>query len=163
MNKKTFIVGALLLGAAATAWWAKNQIKLLNDVSYDIKNYTVLSVNKQRIILKLNYEVKNKGAFDITIRGYNFDIYGDGQYLAQAYSNEQVRIAPFSTVQLPIEIAINFRTVAKSLGDIISVAQNWKNIFVELKGRIRVQKGAIPFPIPYRDGYTLKEISEWYK
>ena len=117
--------------------------------------------NKQRIILKLNYEIKNKGAFDITIRGYDFDIYGDGQYLAKAYSNQEVRIAPFSVTELPIEVVINFRTVAKSLGDIISVAQSWKNIFIEMKGWIRVRKGAIPFPIPYKDGYTLKEISEW--
>jgi LEA14-like dessication related protein len=161
MNKKTFIIGSLLLGAAATAWWVKNQIDLMGKLYYSVESYSVKSISKRGVVVVLNMKIKNKGAFDIGLKGYKMDIYGDGNFLAKAVSTQEVNIKPFSETILPIDLVINPKLLLQNIGGTLSGASDWKNIYLEMKGTVRVQKGIVPFPIPIKYGYTLKEISEW--
>jgi LEA14-like dessication related protein len=161
MNKKVFIIGSLLLGAAATAWWVKNQITLMGKIRYSVKSYTVKSISTRGIVVVLNMTVKNKGAFEIDVTGYDMDIYGDGNFLIRAVSNQEVKIKPFSETILPVDLIINPKLLLQGIGGTLSGASDWKSIYLEMRGSVKVRKGIIPFPVPIKYGYTLKEIAEW--
>ena len=160
MNKKTFIIGSVLLGLSATAWWIKTQIDLMSKVTYSVGNYTVKSISSKGIVLLINLNLKNKGAFDVVLRGYDFDVYGDGNFLVRAFSNQEVNIKPFSDTVLPIEILINLKTLAQGLGGALTGASDWKSIYIEFKGSLKVKKGILSFPVPIRYGATIKELAE---
>jgi len=163
MNKKVFIIGSLLLGVAATAWWIKNQITLMGKIDYSVGDYTIKSISSRGVVMLINLKLKNKGAFDIDIRGYDIDIYGDGNFLAKAYSNQEVPIRPFSEAILPIELVINPKLLAQGLGGALTGNADWKNIYIEMNGSLKVKKGIIPFSVPLKHGYTIKQLSEFKK
>jgi hypothetical protein len=54
MNKKMFIIGTLLLGAAAAAWWIKGQINLVSKLLYSVKKYSVKSISRNGIVILLD-------------------------------------------------------------------------------------------------------------
>ena len=160
MNKKAFIIGTLLLGAAAAAWWIKGQITLMGQMLYSIKSYTLKSISRNGIVLLLDLNIENKGAFEVDVQGYDFDIYGDDNFLVRAVSKQYVKIKPFSESMLPIEIVINPKVLASGIGGAITGSSAWKDINLKISGSISVKKGAIPFPIPIKYTTTIREITE---
>ena len=161
MNKRTFILGTILLGAAATAWWVKGQLTLMGKLFYSVKKYSIKSISRKGAVIMLDLNLKNKGAFEIDVRGYDFDIYGDDNFLMRAVSKQEVYIAPFSETTLPVELIIEPKLLVVGIGGILSNSSGWKNIYLEMKGIVKVRKGILPFPVPIKYGFTLKEISEW--
>jgi len=161
MNKKMFIIGTLLLGAAAAAWWIKGQINLMSKLLYSVKRYSVKSISRNGIVILLEINLQNKGALAIDIIGYDIDVYGDGNFLVRVVSGKEVSIKPFSDSVMPLELIINPKLLASGLGGALTGSEDWKNIRIEMKGTIKVRKGIIPFPIPFKYGYTVKELSEF--
>lgn len=160
MNKKTFIVGALLLGVAATAWYIKNQIDLIGKISYSVKGYILRKLTLQSTIITVKVAVENKGAIELKVRGYDFNVYGDGNYLVRATSNRHFTLQPYESTDIEVDIVIDPKLLVKSLGQLITSLSNWKEIYLELKGSIKVSKAGIPFKVPFKYGFKLKEFTE---
>ena len=158
MNKKFFIVGSLLLGVAATAWYIKNQIDLIGKVKFAIKGYILRKLTFQTTVIGLKVAVENKGAMELRVRGYDFNVYGDGNYLARVVSNQQFTISPYGVSNVEVDVVIDPKLLLKGLGKIIVNISDWKNIHLKLDGGIKITKGGIPFKVPFKYGFKLNQF-----
>lgn len=164
MNKKQFIVGSLLLGVAAASWYVYSQIKLIDKVTYAVKGLKLKRASlTSGFVIGIEVEIENKGSIDVSVRGYDIDVYGDGKYLANVRSDREFVIKPFSKSMMSTDVVIQPKVLFQNLGSIIKSASSWNNILIQFKGNIKIKKGAIPFRVPLKFGYTLQEIKDWYK
>lgn len=162
MNKKTFIIGSVLLGASALAWYIKSQVNLMWKLEYGIKDYKLITISKTAIKVRVNLEVKNKEAFDVKIKGYSLDVYAEGNYIANASSDKEVVLEHFKSADLPINITINPKLLYQGVkgvtqSGVIQSFDSWKDIKLKVKGNIKVSKKGIPFRVPLNYEFTLRE------
>jgi len=158
MKKSVWIgLGALALGAGLYVY---KQYKLSQKLCFKAIGYTVKQVTSRGVILQVQLQIKNTDSLAVDVRGYSFDIYGNGVFLASVYSSEEFSLQPNSTTHVYANVAINPSDLVSNIGSVLVALTSWKNTQIRIKGKIKAAKFNLPFAIPVDYRFVIGEISE---
>lgn len=134
--KKALIIGGILIGVGALAWYIKRQANLLKDFCFNFVGYKIINLNRDRITIELKLDIKNKSDIDVTINGYNFDIFMNGAYVSKVLSKKVQKIAKhgFSILNLTVDIEPKKNKSLANWDFLSRVLLDVNNIKVKIKG-----------------------------
>jgi LEA14-like dessication related protein len=136
--KRVLVIAGILAGIGALAWYLKHQANLLMQYCFNFTGAKIINFSRERITIEVKLQIKNKSDLDITISGYDFDVFLNGAYATHVSSNKQTKVAKrsFSTLALLIDIEpkknkdlANWDFLARLLLDV-------NNIKVKIKGTV---------------------------
>ena len=147
MRKTLFLFG---LGSLAFGIWAfyKRQLELLEKISYKVVGVNLLSVAP--LTLDITTELTNNSEIAFTIRGYDIDVYVNGERVAKVnQSGLDQKLKGFGD-KSRISFTTTF-TGLKKLGDgglgglLSGVLNNIADTSIDFKGKVSVKRGLFEF------------------
>lgn len=159
MKKPILIASSILLASAA--WYAYRMYKLSDKLCYKPVGYKLVGLSTQKADIQVKLQIKNLGSFSLTVKRYKIHIYANGNYIATTFSKDDIVIKPYDTIEIPIYLSINPKTILKNIGNVlISSSSIIKNVVLKFTGNVVVAKGGIPFYIPIKYSSTIAEFTE---
>lgn len=158
--KKVFIaVGALGLGYGIYQYYL-TQASILYDYKYNVIGLIIKKVTLKEVELEIQLEVINDSAISATLTNYFFDIFLNGQKVAEvknATLNQFLR-ANGGKSFFPIKVIIDPRRFAS--GNVVAgLLESVKNSTIEQRGFFGFKKGLLRFnKIPYSYTYKVKDF-----
>jgi len=158
--KKVFIaIGALGLGYGVYQYYL-TQASILYNYKYNVTGLVVKKATLNEIVLEVELEVINDSAISATLTNYYFDIFLNGEKVAEvknATLNQFLR-ANGGKSYFPITIIIDPRRFAT--GNVIGgLLETFKNSTIEQRGYFGFKKGLLRFnKIPYTYTYKVKDF-----
>jgi LEA14-like dessication related protein len=158
--KKVFIaVGALGLGYGIYQYYL-TQASILYDYKYNVIGLIIKKVTLKEVELEIQVEVINDSAISATLTNYFFDIFLNGQKVAEvknATLNQFLR-ANGGKSFFPIKVIIDPRRFAS--GNVVAgLLESVKNSTIEQRGFFGFKKGLLRFnKIPYSYTYKVKDF-----
>lgn len=159
MNKRIWL-GVGLLGIGAAAWYVNNQLKLMDKICFKPVGYKIQQLSLKGTVLNVRLQISNLGNFEIDVKKYKFNIFGDGVFLATAYSDRELHIQPNSISEINVSVAINPKDLVQNLGGVLGGSGGWKNIELTVDGGLNVRKFNLPFYVPVKYSFPLREFTE---
>jgi hypothetical protein len=163
MNKKYLWIGGVVAALGGVAWYAMNQVKMIDKLCFNVTGYKIISIAAQGAKINLNLSVRNLGNLKIKVKKFKFNIFADEEFLATAYSDVALNINPKDIGSTTIQILLNPKMMLQNIGSVLqnsSATEGWKNIILSMDGGISLSKGGIPFYIPIKYGFKLSELTE---
>jgi LEA14-like dessication related protein len=160
--KKGVFVGLGFLGVgAAVFWYIANQLNLAKKTCIKPVGYKIQKISAEGTIIRLNLIIKNKGSFELTVTKYSFDVFGNGQKLASANSVNNIKILPNSETELYLDLTFTPKILLENVGNILQGlgGSSWKDILLNLRGKVNCNKNIIPFIVPIDYSFTLDSVA----
>jgi LEA14-like dessication related protein len=161
--KKAIWIGAGLLGLSAMAWYVNSQVRLIKRICVKAVGHSVKVLGLNGTTVQIKLRIHNMGELSIEVKKYKFKIEGNGTYIATAYSDIPVSITPHGTTDVSFDVVLNPKTLIKNLGTIVSGSSEWQNIEIGVNGGIVAQKSGLPFYVPVKYRFKIKDITEGKK
>lgn len=135
--KKVLIIAGII-GVGALAWYLHRQANLLMQYCFNFTGYKIITLNRDRITIEIELQVRNKSDLDITISGYNFEVFLNGAYVTQIGSQKPQKIAKnsFSTLVLVIDVEPRKNKQLANWDTLSRILLDFKNTRVRIKGSI---------------------------
>jgi LEA14-like dessication related protein len=158
--KKVFIaIGALGLGYGIYQYYL-TQASILYNYKYNVIGVVIKKVTLKEVELEIQLEVINDSAISATLTNYFFDIFLNGQKVAEvknATLNQFLR-ANGGKSFFPIKVIIDPRRFAS--GNVVSgLLESVRNSTIEQRGFFGFKKGLLRFnKIPYSYTYKVKDF-----
>jgi len=158
--KKVFIaIGALGLGYGIYQYYL-TQASILYNYKYNVIGVVIKKVTLKEVELEIQLEVINDSAISATLTNYFFDIFLNGQKVAEvknATLNQFLR-ANGGKSFFPIKVIIDPRRFAS--GNVVAgLLESVKNSTIEQRGFFGFKKGLLRFnKIPYSYTYKVKDF-----
>lgn len=104
--KKALIIGGVVIGLGALAWYIYRQANLLLNFCFNFVGYKIHTLNRDKISIELKLSIKNRSGLDVTIDSYNFDVFMNGAFVTKIRSNKNQVIAKhsFSVLSLMVDV-----------------------------------------------------------
>ena len=163
MNKKYLIIGGVIAAIGGIAWYANNQYKLTDKLSYSVTGYKIVAISQNGARVDLKIGIENKGVLKVKLKRLNLNIFSEGKFIATAFSEETVKIEPNTSAEMTIQMLLNPKVLLRNLGSVLldaSTSAGLKNIQLKIDGSLTVSKGGIPFRIPIIYSFKLSEFTE---
>lgn len=170
MNKKYLVIGGVVAALGGVAWYASNQIKLIDKLKYSVTGYDIVSISPNGARVDLKIGIENTGLLKLKVKQLKLNVFAENKFIATAYSDKVMSINPNQTEETSIQILLNPKILIQNLGSIlmntsISTVSGggidaWKNINLKIDGSISISKGGIPFWIPIVYGFKLNEFTQ---
>jgi LEA14-like dessication related protein len=136
--KRVLVIAGVLAGIGALAWYLHNQANLLMQYCFNFTGYKMINLSRDRITIQLSLQIKNKSDLEITLTGYNFEVFLNGAY-ATTISNSKVQkigANSFSTVNLTIDVEPQKNKSLANWDFLSRLLLDVNNIKVRIKGAI---------------------------
>lgn len=137
--KKILIIAGLLIGSASVySYYQYNQLMkyCLSFVGYKIKNLSF-----SRIVIELNFRIKNNSDIDIKVTSFDFDIFMNGIYATKVKSSteQKIKSRSFSNISLLIDIEPQKNKALASWSFLSKALSDIGGIKVKASGTITVK------------------------
>ena len=159
MRKIFVAVGLLGVGFGVYQYYI-TQLKILEKWNYRITGGRLISANPTRVEIQVDIEVTNNSTIGLTITDYFFDVFLNGEKVAEVKnaSINQILNANGGKSFFPLNIVINTAQFLRGnvlLGLIDSIKESKLN----LSGHFGIKKGFLRFKnIPINETFKLEEF-----
>lgn len=136
--KKVLIIAGILGGLGALAWYLHRQANLLMQYCFNFTGYKIINLNRDRITIDLQLQMRNKSDLEITISGYQFEVFLNGAYVTKVSSNKIQKIAKnsFSTIILTLDVEPRKNKQLANWDVLSRILLDFKNTKVRIKGDV---------------------------
>jgi LEA14-like dessication related protein len=148
VNKKVLIGLGVLALAGGGYLYVSKQVQNAYKLEYIPKDYRLVSLNKGTLNATLFLEVKNPTDLEAVIKRYNFVVSLNGHKVADVKSKSGFDLKPFSSKVIEVDIKANLKQVLGSTGAAMMLTPDFKNLIINLKGSLGVNKFGLPISIP---------------
>lgn len=148
---KRFFITVAVLGAVGWGLWKgfkyfSSQADLLMDYCYNYVKAEVFSMNKEKVSMRLTFEIKNKSNIDVTIDSYDFDIRFNGLLVSKATANTAQELVHGGLSQFYVDVDFSPKKVFKGVANIeflASLSFDLKKIMIGTSGTVAVSHKGI--------------------
>lgn len=162
--KKYIIFGGIAAALAFGGWYAYGQVKLVDNLYYDVVGYKIRNISKEGARVDLILQVRNDGLLNVEVEKFKFNIFVEGKFMATAASNSKMFIRPNQSETTEISILMNPKAMLKNVGTIFTetptIISDWKKLGLTIDGSLKIKKGGIPFFIPIVLNFKLSDFTE---
>ena len=160
MTSKAKIGIGIALGViGGVGFYVYKQLSYAKKLCYSFGGVKVKEASASRVVIDLNYGIKNLDKLDIEVRSLEFDVYVGGKLTTHIEENDPIEIKPFSKTTIPMSLVFSPKDLASDIGSLI-LGGGYKHIPIKFKGKVRLKKLGIVFSIPFSETYTVRELSD---
>lgn len=159
--KRVLIIAGIIAGIGGLAWYLHRQANLLMQYCFNFTGYKILELNRDIISIEVKLQMKNKSDLEVTISGYEFDVYLNGAYVTKVSSNKMQKVAKrdFSTIVLKIDVEPRKNKELANWDTLSRILLDFKNTRVKIKGSVSATAlGISAKDIPVSLEMKLKEM-----
>lgn len=159
--KKVLIVAGILAGIGGLAWYLHYQANLLMKYCFNFVGYKIHKLNRERITLEVQMQIKNQSNFDLTINSYDFNVYMNGAYVTKVSSKKSqlIKAKGFSVLSLMIDIEPKKSKELANWDFLSRILLDVNNIKLKINGSLSATAiGVSAKDIPVNVEMRLKEM-----
>lgn len=136
--KRVLIFAGIIGIVGGLAWYLHRQANLLMQYCFNFTGYQIIELNRSKIQIEVKLQIKNRSDLDITIQGYEFDVYLNGAYVSKINSKKNQKVAKnsFSILSLLINVEPAKNKDLANWDFLSRLLLDYKNIKVKIKGSV---------------------------
>jgi len=157
MRKLLFLFGIGSLGVGAYFYY-RRQLELLKKIDYKVSDINIIEMSPLKLGIKTI--LTNNSEFTFTIKGYDFDIFINGENVAKVQNaklNQKIKgLGGQSQIDFVTQVSSGIGIGSGGLKGLLSgILENLGDTNIQFKGNISVKRGLIEFS-NYPVDFSLK-------
>lgn len=149
--------GVGIIGLAIYRYY-KKQADLLANYTYKVVGLKVVSITTENIVLDITTRITNNSNVSATITEIYLDAYLNGENVANINEVKDIFVKANGSSDFSFRLAISPKLVLGNIVNIVTLSAATKDLFLNLKGYVRVKSGFLSVSLPFDYENNIKSL-----
>jgi hypothetical protein len=152
------IFGGVAMFGYAIYYYVRKQMNLLQNYTYKITNFTINSLDLQKIKGDITVQFTSSSDIEVVIQEFYLDFYFNGEKVGYITDNQEFILPARASTEIPLSFTINPQIVFANATDILAYALKTKDASISVRGYAKLKSNFVRLSLPIEYDTTLSAI-----